>query len=149
MTTVEQRLSNRVMGKRILFVEDNQDWRLLVGAALKDAGYDVLSVPGAAEALLQKNAPGFSLIVLDLDLGGENGLMLLQHLKRNHPEAPVVLFTCIEHDDQAIQQMLNQGADRYVRKGVTAELVSVVKALLEPAKRPPEPSSNRSDDLIL
>ena len=137
------------MAKRILFVEDNPDWRLLVGTALKDAGYEVLSVPGAPEAFLQKNGPASSLVILDLDLGGDNGLMLLQHLKRNHPGAPIILFTCMEHDENAIEHMLKQGAQRYVRKGITADLVSAVKGLLEPApSRPPEPTEDRSGELL-
>jgi DNA-binding response OmpR family regulator len=118
------------MGKRILCIEDNPDWRHLVTTALKDAGYDVLAVPGAAEALLQKNDTGFNLIILDLDLGGENGLMLLRHLKRNHPAAPIVLHTGIEHDDAAILRMLEHGAQRYVRKGTIDNLLRAVEAAL-------------------
>jgi DNA-binding NtrC family response regulator len=118
------------MGNKILFIEDDQDWRLMVSTALKDAGYEVLAVPGAAEALLQKNEAGFSLIILDLDLGGENGLMLLQHLKRNHPAAPIILHTGIERDHPAIQQILNRGAHQYVRKGAISELVAAVAGAL-------------------
>jgi len=102
----------------------------MVTTALKDAGYEVVAVPGAAEALLQKNESGFSLIILDLDLGGENGLMLLKHLKRNHPAAPIILHTGLEHDENAIQQMLENGAHRYVRKGAIADLVAVVAGVL-------------------
>ena len=118
------------MGKKILMVEDDQDWRLMVGTALKDAGYEVVAVPGAAEALLQKNEAGFSLIVLDLDLGGENGLMLLQHLKRNHPAAPIILYTGIERDHPAIQQILSHGAHQYVRKGPLSDLLTAVAGAL-------------------
>ena len=116
------------MGKRILYVEDDQHWRLLVTTALKEGGYEVKAVPGAAEALLQKNEADFNVIILDLDLGGENGLMLLQHLKRNHPGTPIILHTAIEHDDRAIQQMLEQGARQYVRKGPIAELLGAVES---------------------
>lgn len=118
------------MGKKILFVEDDQDWRLMVTTGLKDAGYEVLAVPGAAEALLQTSEAGFSLIILDLDLGGENGLMLLQHLKRNHPGAPIILHTGLEHDDLAIQNMLKHGAHHYVRKGAVSGLLAAVKSAL-------------------
>lgn len=114
------------MGKKILLVEDDQDWRLMATAALNDAGYEVLGVSGAAEALLPTSEAGFNLIILDLDLGGENGLMLLQHLKRNHPAAPIILHTGIEHDDVAIQNMLQHGAHQYVRKGPVSGLLAAV-----------------------
>lgn len=126
------------MGKKILVVEDDSDWRLVIGTALRDAGHEVIGVANAAEALLQKNDAGLGLIVLDLDLGGENGLMLMQHLKRNHPAAPIILFTGIEHDERVIEEMLKHGARRYVRKGAIADLLAAVEDALGPGRDNPQ-----------
>jgi two-component system NtrC family response regulator len=120
------------MSKKILFVDDSQDWRLIVTAALKDAGYQMVAVSGAGEALLQSNEPDLDLIILDLDLGGENGLMLMKHLKRNHPHAPILLYTGMQHhDEQAIARMRAQGASYFMRKGGMEELVKKVQEILE------------------
>jgi two-component system response regulator RegA len=115
------------MGKKILLVEDNEDWRRLATGALNDAGYEVLPVSGAGEALLQKDEIGLSVIVLDLDLGGENGLMLMKHLKRHHPDAPIIIYTGMEPGLEAIQRMRDQGADQFLRKGTMSELVEAVQ----------------------
>ena len=115
------------MSKKILLVEDNEGWRRMATEALEDAGYSVVAVSGASEALLQNSEIGMSLIVLDLDLGGENGLMLMKHLKRHHPDAPIIIYTGMEPDEAAIQRMRDQGADQCLRKGTMSELVAVVQ----------------------
>jgi CheY-like chemotaxis protein len=71
-----------------------------------------------------------ALILLDLDLGGENGLMLMKFMKMAHPEVPVVLFTGLQHDDQFVQRMLQQGAHQYLRKGNLEELIAVLQSAL-------------------
>lgn len=115
------------MGKKILLVEDDADWRKMATAALEEAGYKVVAVSGAGEAVLQKDEIGLSLIVLDLDLGGENGLMLMKHLKRHHPDAPILIYTGMEPDPPAIERMRRQGADQFLRKGAMSQLLEAVR----------------------
>ncbi len=66
------------------------------------------------------------LIILDLNLAGESGVMLLRFLRRNHPEVPILIYTGMEHDDEAVKAMLLQGAAQYLRKGPMEELVKAV-----------------------
>ncbi len=116
---------------RILFVDDDRDWRLMVTAALESAGYDVMAVAGAREALLQTGDVNVDLILLDLDLGGENGLMLMKHLKRHHPQAPVILFTGLPHHTEAdVEAMKAHGAAHYLRKGSMTELLETIDGVL-------------------
>jgi DNA-binding NarL/FixJ family response regulator len=70
------------------------------------------------------------LIILDLDLDGENGLVLMKFLKCNQPDVPIIIYTGLNHDDDAILDMLRQGAHRYVRKGPMDDLRKAVKAAL-------------------
>src|SRR5664279_4717527 len=98
------------MEKIVLFVDDDKHWRLMVKTWLKVAGYDVVAVRDAGEAILKLAQAEPSLIILDLDLGGENGLMLMKFVKQNHPDVPVILYTGMEHDEQLVQRMLQQGA---------------------------------------
>jgi DNA-binding NtrC family response regulator len=114
------------MGKPILLVEDNIDWRQMAVAALEQAGYSMIAVSGAAEALLQSEDRHFALIILDLDLGGENGLMLMKHLKRHHPDSPILICTGMEPSDPAIARMRELGAAYFLKKGTMQELVTTV-----------------------
>ena len=100
--------------------------------ALREAGYQVKAVSCAGEALLQMDEADLALIILDLDLGGENGLMLMKHLKRHHPNTPVLLYTGMQHhDEEAIERMRQQGAAHFMRKGKIEELLKKVEAVLE------------------
>jgi DNA-binding response OmpR family regulator len=118
------------MAKRILFVDDDAEWREMVSSGLKEAGYNVLAVRDAGEALLQTEEDDIGLIILDLDLGGENGLMLMKFLKRNHPSVPIILYTGMEHEPEAIERMQLLGANQYLRKGPLSELLRAIQTLI-------------------
>jgi DNA-binding response OmpR family regulator len=115
------------MGKKVLFVDDDDNWRSKVSSSLKGAGHEVLAAKDATQAMLQAEDAKLGLIILDLDLGGEDGLMLMKFLKRNHPGVPIILFSDTEHDEEAIKAMLLQGAHQYLRKGSTEELIKAVR----------------------
>ena len=119
------------MGKMILFVDDDRHWRLVVETALKEAGYEVVAVKDAREAILRLDQVEPGLIILDLDLGGENGLMLMKLVKKHHPEVPVILYTGMEHDDQFVQSMLQQGAQQYLHKGRPEDLLKAVQTAMK------------------
>ena len=118
------------MGKKILFVDDDKEWRFMVATWLGDAGYEVLTAADATEALNMREGTDLGLIILDLDLAGENGVVLMRFMKQNHPDVPIILFTGLSHDDDAILGMLQQGAYQYVRKGPQADLVRAVQMIL-------------------
>jgi CheY-like chemotaxis protein len=103
--------------KKILFVDDDKDWRDVVSACLHDAGYEILTAKDATEAMVKTEGVKLGLIILDLDLDGESGLMLMNFLKRNQIDVPIILYTGLYHDDEQILAMLRQGAHQYVHKG--------------------------------
>jgi DNA-binding response OmpR family regulator len=114
-------------GKKLLYVDDDKDWRDVVAAALQDAGHEVLTAKDATEAMRLTEDATLELIILDLDLDGENGLTLLKFFKLNQPDVPIILYTGLNHDDDAILGMLRQGAQQYVRKGPLADLCKAVQ----------------------
>ncbi len=115
------------MEKKILFVEDEQEWRVIVAEGLAAAGHDVLTAKDASEAMEKIEGVKLGLIILDLNLGGEDGLMLMRFLRLNQPGVPILIYTGQVHDDLVIQRMLTQGAAQYVRKGPIQDLVRAVQ----------------------
>jgi two-component system, OmpR family, response regulator len=113
---------------RVLFIDDDTHWCEVAQAALHDAGYSVITAPDASEALQKAEGVNLGLIILDLNLAGESGLNLMKYLRHNHPDVPILLFTGMEHDDTTVRAMLDQGADQYLRKGTTEELIVTVGA---------------------
>ena len=114
------------MEKKILFVDDEEDWLCVVSTTLKSVGHDVLTAHDASEAMELSEGVKLGLIILDLNLAGESGIMLMRFLRRNHPEVPFLIYTGMEHDEEAVKNMLLQGAAQYLRKGPMEDLVKAV-----------------------
>jgi DNA-binding response OmpR family regulator len=114
-------------GKRILFVDDEADWREIAGAYLKEAGFEVVTARDVAETLHRSQKTQLDTIVLDVNLAGENSVLLMELLKQSHPGVPIILYTGLEHHDDAVQAMLKQGAHQYVRKGTLGELCDAIR----------------------
>jgi DNA-binding NtrC family response regulator len=119
------------MSKRILFVDDEPEWRLIPSRALRDAGYEVIIAKDVFETGLQTYGVKLDLIILDVNLGTENAPGLMRLLKEGHPGVPIVLYSGLEQNEPAVQTMMKVGAHRYLRKGPMSELLDGVRATLE------------------
>jgi len=128
--------------KQVLLIEDNLDWRQMAASTLEAAGYKVIGVSGAAEALLQADDLKLALIILDLDLGGENGLMLMKQLKRHHQGVPILICTGMDPAEPAVQRMREIGADHFLRKGTMSELINAVSLVASRNREAQLPSSS-------
>jgi CheY-like chemotaxis protein len=119
------------MTKKILFVDDDPDWRSMVGTWLHGAGYVVVTAKDSLECLnrVEQNKP--DLAIVDVGLGGEDGTMLMKVLKQRHPAVPIILFTGLSHDDDTILEFMQDGAYQYVHKGKIEDLVKAVQVLLD------------------
>jgi DNA-binding response OmpR family regulator len=58
------------------------------------------------------------LVVLDIGLGGEDGLNLLCEIKARHPETQVVMLTGMGFVEDLLEEAQEKGADGYVSKGL-------------------------------
>ncbi|MDB6122528.1 MAG: two component, sigma54 specific, transcriptional regulator, Fis family [Pedosphaera sp.] len=119
------------MEKRILFVDDEGDWRFMASTYLKEAGYEILTAKDGTDALMLSHGVKLSLIILDVNLAGENGVVLMGLFKRNHPGVPIILYTGMDHDAAAIDGMIKQGAHQYLRKGTMEELLKAVQSAVK------------------
>jgi len=122
------------MSTRILFVDDEPEWRLIPGTALRDAGYEVITAKDVFETGLQTYGVKLDLIILDVNLGSENAPGLMRLLKEGHPGVPIILYTGLEQQDAAVQAMMKEGAYGYLRKGGMKELLDGVARAIEGRK---------------
>lgn len=114
------------MARKILFVDDDEMWRKHVTASLTAAGYEVVTAKDGSEAMALSEKSHPALIILDIDLEGEDGVMLLKFLRRNHPKVPIVVFTGVQHDEAQTRSMLKAGANQYLAKSSVEELIVAV-----------------------
>jgi two-component system response regulator ChvI len=79
---------------RVLFVDDDEDYREAVGDELSDHGFAVRSFADAGSLLDSLDAAADAdVIVLDWDLPNVSGIDLLPQLRRHGVNLPVVFLT--------------------------------------------------------
>ncbi len=116
----------------IYIVEDDENIREIEMFALKNAGYEVMGFGCAADffARVQERLP--SLVLLDVMLPDEDGLLVVEKLRAHAKtrRVPVIMATAKTTELDKVKG-LDLGADDYITKpfGVM-ELISRVKALL-------------------
>jgi NtrC-family two-component system response regulator AlgB len=77
----------------ILIVDDEASIRRATSLALDAAGHYVETAETGAVALRSLKESSFDLVLLDLYLGEESGLQILETIRREHPSVHVVIFT--------------------------------------------------------
>ena len=86
------------MSKKILIIDDDQDYRLALGELLKSESYEVSSAPGAEEgmALIEESPP--DLIILDVMMDKiDDGFNLCYKLKHDErlKRIPVIILSSV------------------------------------------------------
>jgi two-component system, OmpR family, response regulator len=118
----------------VLVVDDDRELRTLVGKYLAEHGFRVTQAANGREMVKAIEVGRFDLVVLDLMMPGESGLVLCQKLpEQNGP--PVIMLTAMGSEvDRVIG--LEIGADDYVVKPFSPrELVARIKAVLRRAAK--------------
>jgi two-component system OmpR family response regulator len=125
----------------LLLVEDDQDLRAEMAAYLSANGYRVLEAGDVTEARRRLSEGAVHLMVLDVNLPGEDGLSFCRKLNDERGPPILMLSAMGETVDRILG--LELGADDYVVKPVTPrELLARVKALLR--RRPPAANANEA-----
>ncbi len=116
----------------VLVVEDDTDLRTFVQMVLQRKGTrPVRAAASPAEALTVLAAEPVDVLVTDLQMPGMTGLELVERIRGDHPDLPVVLTTAHGTMDVAVQAQRHH-VDEYLVKPLTAAtLVPTVARLAE------------------
>ncbi|MDX1435499.1 MAG: response regulator [Anaerolineales bacterium] len=112
----------------ILIVEDQRDLARMLQSGLNAAapGSNVVNVPSAEEALLVAGQRRFDVLIIDVVLPGMSGLVLMDRLRIQQPEARTILMTG-SADHEIRKRVANAGADAFFFKPV--EINAILDAL--------------------
>jgi two-component system, NtrC family, nitrogen regulation response regulator NtrX len=115
------------MASDILIVDDEADVRELVADILQDEGYGTRTARDSDEALSAVVAHRPNLVFLDVWLKGSrlDGLQLLDSLKQQHPELPIVMISG-HANNEAVVSAIKRGAYDYMEKPFTAAGLTLV-----------------------
>jgi DNA-binding response OmpR family regulator len=104
-----------MLAARILVVEDEPSVRLFLEEVLTGDGYEVVAADSGETALKFISEQVFDLALLDLFLGGINGMEVLGTLRQQSPDTVVILLTAHASLETAVEA-LRQGAHDYLFK---------------------------------
>jgi PAS domain S-box-containing protein len=77
---------------KVLLVDDDEDVRFLVARMLKNAGHQIQTMSGGAEALESLSSGALpDLIILDQNMPRMNGIQTLEKIRDLHVEVPVLI----------------------------------------------------------
>jgi two-component system KDP operon response regulator KdpE len=115
--------------QNILVVDDEAPMRKLLTSNLKASGYGVRAAADGLEALQLIDEHQFDLLLLDVNIPGPSGLLVLESVRRG-ADMPIMMISARGRERDKIEA-LDMGADDYLSKpfGI-GELLARVKALL-------------------
>jgi DNA-binding response OmpR family regulator len=119
----------------VLVVDDQRDILGLIKLRLEQAGYEVITATDGEQALEMVQTRQPNLVVLDVMLPIIDGREVTRRIRTDARTAgiPVLLVSASVHEHE-VQEGLDAGADDYLPKPFTAEVLrDRVQALLEGA----------------
>jgi DNA-binding response OmpR family regulator len=115
---------------RVLVVEDHASLARSIANGLREEGFAVDLTADGDEALQWFKLNPYDCVVLDVMLPGKDGWTILQQIRRQGSNVPVLMLTARDAIDDRVKG-LNLGADDYLVKPFAwEELLARVRALV-------------------
>ncbi len=114
----------------ILLADDDLHLATFLSKSLESAGYSVHTALNEDSVISELQRQNYKLIILDLNFGQTDGLKLLEKLRSEGLETPVMVLSARNRVSDRVQS-LNLGADDYITKPFSfQELAARANALL-------------------
>jgi len=129
-------LGNDRASLTLLVVDDEPAWVGALGAVLGKAGHRIVAAYDGEEALRRFRVDAVDAVLLDLAMPGLDGAEVVRVI-RAESDTPIIVVSG-ERDRSVPAELLDLGADDYVRKGVPSnELLARIRAVVR-RRRPTE-----------
>ena len=117
-------------GERLLLVDDEDNLRSMLEAALRHLGFEVESAATGREALAAAVSDPPAVIVLDVMLPDLDGFEVCRRLRTEGSRTPVVFLTARDGTEDKVRGLTLGGDDYLVKPFSLEELVARVQAVL-------------------
>ena len=107
----------------VLIVDDVEDIRFFVKAALTPEGFDVIEAANGNDALKIFREKEPSVIILDLSIGQPDGFEVCREIRKTSTVPIIMLTSHVQEMDEAM--CLAAGADDYITKPVSARILAL------------------------
>jgi two-component system OmpR family response regulator len=134
---------------RILLIEDDKKIASFVVKGLEEVGFAVDHAIDGEDGLHQALAVPYDATIIDIMLPKLDGLQLIEELRRQKINIPVLILSAKRSVDDRIKG-LQKGGDDYLTKPFSfSELLARVRALIRRSQGAVEPTSLMVGDLSL
>lgn len=124
------------MSNRILLVEDDQNFGVVLRSYLEMHEYDVTLAVDGEEGLSQFNKGQFDLCITDVMMPKKDGFSLAKDIREQNSEIPIIFLTAKTLKEDVLEGF-KIGADDYITKPFNSEeLLYRVMAVLKRAQKP-------------
>ena len=120
----------RVSGERLLLVDDEDNLRSMLEAALRHSGFEVHPVASGRAAIDATAQVQPDLIVLDVMLPDLDGFEVCRRLRTEGSKVPVVFLTAKDGTEDKVRGLTLGGDDYLVKPFSLDELVARINAVL-------------------
>lgn len=132
---------------RILLVEDDNQTAAFITKGLKQEGFAVDSCGDGKEGLGLLLDHPYDVAIIDIMLPGLDGLSLIDEVRRQGKQTPVIVLSAKSTVDDRIRGLQAGGDDYLVKPFAFSELVARIQALLRRAGQNDEPATLAVNDL--
>ena len=136
-------------GEKLLLVDDEDNLRSMLEAALRHSGFDVHPAATGREALAAVPEVDPDLIVLDVMLPDLDGFAVCQRLRSEGNRTPVLFLTAKDATEDKVRGLTMGGDDYLVKPFSLDELVARINAVLRRTGAAKDDSTLRCVDLEL
>ncbi len=126
--------------QKILIVDDEPNICEILAYNLTNDGYEAVCVHSAEEAF-EKLTSEYSLILLDVMMGGMSGYKMAETMRNNGNQTPIIFLTAKNTENDMLTGF-SVGGDDYISKPFSLKEVSArVKAMLKRQKTEVKPTN--------
>lgn len=108
----------------VLLVDDEEDIRDVIGMSLEDMGYRVLLAENGRQALQIYREQQPPIVMTDIKMPIMDGIELLQRIKRENPNAEVVMITGHGDMDLAVRSLKHEATD-FITKPINVDALEI------------------------
>ncbi len=101
-----------------LVVDDNRLLNRFLTTFLRDKGHIASSLTDSTKVESWLDLNPCEAVILDIGMPKINGLELVKIIRASYPDLPIVMFTGLGYDEEAMQTARKAGANGYVSKGM-------------------------------
>jgi two-component system, OmpR family, response regulator len=124
------RQAEGMSAQRLLLVDDDDNLRVMLEAALRHSGFCVITANNGRDALRLGVDEQLDLIVLDVMLPDIDGFEVCRRLRQDATHTPIVFLTARDTTDDKVKGLTIGGDDYLVKPFSLEELVARIRVVL-------------------